>query len=179
MATRETVEFERRKLLMDFYSSELSTHSRLIVGFSVILLTLVEIILDLDKSIFGVRYIAYPGVFLLSFALWYLFMRHLLYGVLAHSILVATLEEENRNLLATVAQATGRDALTKKMLFVFPTSLYLSYDDGKRNTRKENVAGFALCIALALATTTLLIWLVDYEFITILLPFLPKAVSAS
>lgn len=179
MTTEETVELECRRLLMDFYSSELSTHSRMIVGFSVILLTLVQIILVPDKSVFGVRYIAYPSVFLASSALWYLFMRHLLYGVLAHSILVASLDEKSGNLLARIAQATGRDALTKKMLLVFPTSLYLSYDDGKRNTRKENVAGFALCIALALATTTLLIWLVDYEFITILLPFLPKAVSAS
>ena len=155
MKNKETVELQCRHLLMNFYSSELRTHSRLITGFSVILLTLVQIILSLDRVIFSARLIIYGGVFLVSFAIWFSLMRHLLYGILVHSITVVTLKDKSGNLLAKLAYATGENAVKKKILAVIPTSWFLSREKGREKT------GFFLCLVLALVTTFLLIWVLD------------------
>ena len=95
-------EMSCRKCFLDFYASEINTHGRLIIGVSVIIFTLLQARLTLQdlwiKSIASeVSYpvfhhqliVIYIGVFLASFAFWYLFLRLLAYGLLADMVIRA------------------------------------------------------------------------------------------
>jgi hypothetical protein len=83
---------ECRKLTLSFYSSEINTHGALILGFSVIIFTLVEILIRLkqmvtDRAIQQVHplqsIILYLGILLADWGLWYLIFRYITYGSLA------------------------------------------------------------------------------------------------
>ena len=160
MEAQEVSEIEARKLLLDFYASELGTHSRLIVGFSIILFTFLQIMLKtengLDRSIFGVRFILYAGTFAISLALWYLFQRHFIYGVLADACIHTILSDDQRASLIEIDRAIGQFALGQKIYLVLPCSWFMVGGRWK---------GLLICIIFALVTTFLLMWLVDNEFV--------------
>lgn len=164
---QDSDELQYRKLFLDFYSSQLNTHSRLIIGFSVMLLTLIEIIQQLNNTIFKVRCIAYSGVFFLSLAIWYLLLRDLMYGVCVQSAISADIGEEDGDpkeigYLLVVSNAITRTAIQQRILGLFSVGWYLSHRDRQKY---QIITGIGICIAFAIVTTFLLIWLVDSELI--------------
>jgi len=157
-----------RKLLLDFYSSELSTHSRLIIGFTVILLTLLQITWNLRESISLAQFrIVYFGISLVAFALWYLLMRHFAYGILANAAIHAVpSENQEHSILRRMTDGVRRHALKKRILVVIPMCLF--YSTGTEISWLQRVIGVAgarllgllLCTFLAIFTTHLMMILV-------------------
>lgn len=163
-------ELDCRELFLDFYSSELTTHARLIIGFAVILLTLVEITLNLTArgSISSAQFlIAYSGIFAASFALWFLLMRHLTYGVLANAATHATQSDDSgKNPFDRMRDGISESACKHAILGFIPVCLFLT--TGARITRLQKLfrvsgaraLGIVLCGTLALTTTHFLMVLV-------------------
>ena len=94
--TNESSEVEVRKLLLDFYSSELGTHSNLIIGLALVLFA----ILQIPKLLQNVTDICNPQtwififtIWIISGSLWYFLMRHFSYGVLCKSTIETSLEK--------------------------------------------------------------------------------------
>ena len=85
--SKEKIELQCRKLLLDSYSSQLTTHARLIIGFAIILLSLLEVKGAYLKSPISCiqDFIIYLGIMLVASVLWFLIMRHLTYGVLTNA----------------------------------------------------------------------------------------------
>lgn len=155
----ETDEIQARKLLLDFYSSELTTHGRLIVGFAVILFSLLEIILQLEKPISGVRFwMAFFGLSLAAFALWFLLMRHFVYGVLANAVIHAPLDNSTEKSFEELKKGVVRFGIAKRILRIIPMSLFCT--TGQRITKLQKIFGVTgarmigvlLCASLALIT---------------------------
>jgi hypothetical protein len=157
----ENENLDVRKLLLNFYSSELNAHARLIIGASVLLFTVVSITLDLkNNSDFGALQsaIAIVSFGFISSALWYLLMRNLAYGILASTSQHAVI----RNMSYEEARDEVRDAaLPHRIFLLIPSRAYISVG----RARSENTSwywrhgmflGSILCLGLGLATTYLL-----------------------
>jgi hypothetical protein len=79
-----TTEMDCRKLLLDFYSSEISTHGSLLIGFSIVIFTLVQIKVSLEPPIHVPQTtVLYLGILIANLAFWYVFFRYISYGTLA------------------------------------------------------------------------------------------------
>ena len=124
-----------RKLLLDFYSSELTTHSRLIIGFSALLFTILQVV---PKPIMGQSLsdtsasvaLAMFGIWIVSGSLWFLLMRHISYGVLSNSTLHAEMPipTDGSFSLHDALIAVRNDALHRNILVIFPSGLFISVD---------------------------------------------------
>jgi len=160
-----------RKLLLDFYSSELSTHSRLIVGFTVILLTILQITQKLQEHqqtiTYGQFWIGSFGIFMTAWVLYYLLMRHIAYGILSNAVIAAhPVENQEMSLLERIATAARNQALGNKILFLVPSCLFIP--SGERISELQilfglkavRAVGISLCAGFAIPTTTLLMKLV-------------------
>lgn len=136
-----------RKLLLDSYSSQLTTHARLIIGFAIILLTLLQVkagLTDLSHIQFGIIYF---GIFLAAFALWFLFMRHLAYGLLVNAVTHARIEQSwNGDLLGKILDSVSSQMLKSKILYIIPSCWFYS-------SSRKRLLGLSLCVFLALLTT--------------------------
>ena len=163
MQQQEQRELQIRELLLDFYASELTTHSRLIIGFSVILLTILQIAHSLRTGgsvSWAQSTILLLGIFFTAFALWFLLLRHFVYGILANSATHALpSENQEENLLARMIDGVKRDALEKKILGFIPTCLFYSTDERISLLQRlfsvegTRMFGVLLCAYLALITT--------------------------
>jgi len=152
---QERVELQSRKLLLDFYSSELTTHSRLIIGFAVILLAILEItqnIRALGTLSLGQYLIAFFGIFTAAFALWFLLMRHLTYGILTEAATHAhPLRNQPGNYLDRLKPGVNQYAMGKRILGVIPPCLFYSIGEKihwlqKRiGVKSARVLGLLLC----------------------------------
>ena len=108
----EETEFQYRRMLLDLYSTEINTHSRLFIGLSVTLFTLLEL-LRLDLVTLAETAIYIP-ICLVSASLWYLLFRHLTYGALANACIwtepscqeVITLREVNKSIVKYAERTT-------------------------------------------------------------------------
>jgi len=87
----DNYELQCRKLLLDFYSAEINSHGRLIIGFAVLMLTLTKIRQDFlinDHTLLSNQALPiYFGIFVVAFALWYSFFRLITYGILANAVI--------------------------------------------------------------------------------------------
>ena len=153
--TQRQLELQYRKLLVDSYSSQLTTHARLIIGFAIILLTLLGVRPNLKQPISEMQLgILYFAIFLAAFGLWFLFMRHLMYGLLVHSATFASPTGEG-DLYDQILNNTRERTLKKRILVVIPSCLF--YSTGKKRSWLNRLFGLILCIGLALLTTYL-VW---------------------
>ena len=152
MSQQEGNSVNLRKLFLDFYSSEINTHGRLIIGFAVILFTIIEIklkFLELGISLLSPQsVIVYFCIGVVSFAIWYSLFRLLIYGMMANAVVHMNLPQTKRGeLVSMFASEAKKWVLTynKKVLVFFPTSWFLQYK--KR--------GAIVCSMLALLITIL------------------------
>jgi len=165
-----------RKLLLDFYSSELATHSRLIIGFTVILFTLASLLLEVTQSSQQTISVAqfriiYLSISLVAFGLWFLLMRHFVYGILATQALYATPSEDHskKNRLKRMLCGVAQKALEKRILGIIPVCLFFS--TGTRISRLQRAIGVAgarllgllLCAILAILTAEFIMSMVGID----------------
>lgn len=155
---------ESRKVLLAFYSSELTAHARLIIGFSLILLTIIEVFSNTYRSGFGVRFIAYSAMFFVSSGLWYLLMRDMVYGILAHCSTFAPVLPNSTlpTMLQKIQEGVTEVALTQdKILGYVPSGWFYS----ATHEKSEPGWGRVLSFALGGFSTFCAIWLVDHSLI--------------
>jgi hypothetical protein len=143
-----------RKLLMDFTSSEINTHGRMIVGFAVIILTLMQIKENLTSISSWQNLIIYFGIFATIFALWYLLMRQLAYGGLASGYIYGQLAPNSKESILMQLQSAAMHYIAEyrsRILIVFPTLWFIK--------SKKQKFGALTCVFLSIATTGLLYFL--------------------
>lgn len=169
---RESERRECQRLLMNFHSSQLNTHSRIIIGLSVTILTLVQVVLRSSYSY--LRIIPYSAMFFLAFAFYRSFFRLILYGVLSHSVLIAEPKGKGKTLLLRINMGVEQETLSKGLILPWiraawflphnkethDRSIVLSHDKNSRrmcDQTQEKGKGYVVCaIFLALPTTYLL-----------------------
>jgi len=87
----DNYELQCRKLLLDFYSAEINSHGRLIIGFAVLMLTLTQIRQNFLIHNYPLSschfFLIYFGIFAVAFGLWYSFFRLIAYGTLANAVI--------------------------------------------------------------------------------------------
>lgn len=154
-------EMQCRKLLLDFYSSQINTHGTLIIGFSVVLFAIVQIRISsaIANNISVLQdWILYFGIFLAGFALYYLFLRYITYGTLAHYTTRTPWKKsvESKPELCYVvlfaSDVTGdvvQHAQLRKLIKYFTGSTW---------------QGFLIALFLALLTTFFLALVLDYSW---------------
>lgn len=147
-------EVEVRKLLLDFYSSELQTHSSLIVGLAVILFAVLQFLPNMHN---GVQIgIGVSLIWVISGSLWYFLMRHFSYGILCK----CTIEAPLTGIITTKgAVDTVRNfAHKEKILSIFPSRCFIAGNTG------VTWVGWVLCYVVFGTVTTfllsLLIWVI-------------------
>jgi len=146
-------EIEIRKLLLDFYSNELNTHSRLITGFSVILFTLFGVIQKINENEIYAQIIACFPFFLVSFSLWYLFFRHFFYGILANACIMKEFTKEELIDTGTAERAVANLASKRKILHCVPFEWF----------RRKKKNGVTLCIVFSFFTVILLLYIISCQ----------------
>jgi hypothetical protein len=151
--TNESSEVEVRKLLLDFYSSELGTHSNLIIGLALVLFA----ILQIPKLLQNVTDICNPQtwififtIWIISGSLWYFLMRHFSYGILCNSVVSVVLDGETNPLL--VAGKVRDHAYTSKVLG-FPSKYFIT---GKNDVK---YLGWVICYGVFGTLTTIFLML--------------------
>lgn len=150
---KEKIELQCRKLLLDSYSSQLNTHSRLIIGFALILLSLLEVKRSLPTPISGMQFvIVYFGISLVAFGLWFLLMRHLTYGVLTSAATNAEPKGDCVNTYWRILEGVVQYTAKKKILVWIPTKLFFSTG---MHAKLDRSKGLVLCTILALITVGL------------------------
>jgi hypothetical protein len=172
---------QARKLLLDFYSSEITAHSRLIIGFAALLFTASDIYGLEPRSVLQSTVFCIV-VFFLAAALWYVFLRLIAYGIMANSIIhvrdpflekIAQQKENNGRPLCSILGIGIRDrvegkeeiwirankeGLLKKkfkykILYLIPIRYFVSdlFEDRK--------FGFLLCFILGIITMISMLFL--------------------
>jgi hypothetical protein len=146
-------EVEVRKLLLDFYSSELQTHSSLIVGLAVILFAVLQFLPNMHNGVqIGV---GLSVIWVISGSLWYFLMRHFSYGILCNSAISADIDGETKPL---VVASKVRDHAYKSDVLFIPSKYFIT---GKGYVK---YVGWILCYVIFGTVTTfllsLLIWVI-------------------
>ncbi len=151
-----------RKLLLDLYSSQLTTHSRLIIGFSVVIFTL-SAFFGKDLPNYDIaKIVIFLSVWLVSGIFWYLLMRHITYGILSQSVLEVDLTEDIK-VLDAIKKVRDYTFEKRKIFGIFPTCWFIS--SGKKITRTHKMLGLkispylgpAICVLLGLFTAIIII----------------------
>jgi hypothetical protein len=147
-------EIDTRKLLLDFYSSELQTHSSLIVGLAIILFAILQFLPNMHN---GVQIgIGLSLVWVISGSLWYFLMRHFSYGILCK----CTIEAPLTGIITSkgVAETVRDFAHKEKVLSIFPSRWFIAGNTG------VTWRGWVLCYVVFGTVTTfllsLLIWVI-------------------
>ena len=152
----ESLEIQCRKMLLDMYSSHLSTHARLLIGFAVMLLTIFEIKIGLKSITILQSNILYVAVFLATLAWWFLFMRHFSYGLMVNASIHAPPSDKGESCFDKIRNGIRDSAYKENILGFIPNCLY--FTSGGKN-RGQRIAGFLLCVAFTIGTT-FFVWLV-------------------
>ena len=146
-----------RKLILDFYGSQLSTHGRLIIGFSVIVFTLIGIRNSIENIILVQTIIIYLAIFSALCAFLYLLFRHLMYGQLCGAVMFTSWTPElegapDNDVFGKFALAVYNNVLEtnrKKIARFVKTAWFIGIANGKQKW------GVFLCVLLSLAITLL------------------------
>ncbi len=155
-----------RKFLLDFYSSELHSHSRLILGFCVVFFALWQFFLALvapsiySPITFWQYCIVFSGMGFVSTVLWYLIMRYSVYGLLCDSVL--TLNLDNIVTLSEALTIVRDHVLDRTRVFdVLPSYLFIAGEAKKTGLQKKFgvtgalILGALICVVLGVITTVL------------------------
>lgn len=149
-------ELDYHTLFQSFYSSELNAHSRLLIGFAVLLFTLTNIGWNpsSNSTLMQLQYgLLWLSMLLTSFAFWFILMRQLVYGVLSNRLMHIQKLESIEQVHREVGQYCSRE---EKILLRIPVSWFYSANEEGRK-RHVRIRGFLLCAVLAFGTTTVLI----------------------
>jgi hypothetical protein len=153
----EDGETGRRKLILDFYSSQINGHTRLIIGFAVLMLTLVQIRQRIEFLSSWQYVIIYFAMFSTAFFLWYLSMRCLAYGMLANASIWApptTRRVDLTYLQQLVVEGKERVSNCNKfILVIFPSVCFIEGSEQK--------FGAMICIGLAIITSAFMYLLIS------------------
>jgi hypothetical protein len=140
---------------MSFFSSELNTHGRLVIGFAAIVFTVSQIALgvsELYTPLSSAQYwIVVMAMFVASMAFCFVLMRLLVYGVLANYVLRIKLESF-RAMPQKIEIACWKN---EKILLIFPVSWFLSA--GQKGGGKKRICGYLLCAFPAILITLALV----------------------
>jgi hypothetical protein len=157
------------KLALSFYNSEITSHSRLIIGLAVILLALSDIALSEPlRPFYNIQYWIWATItFLVSSAFWYVLIRQLVYGVIANRLLYTEKAESFEELHEKIT--SGCIETKAKIIFVIPFYYFISVGKKWRKLYWRPM-GYLLCLMLGLFTTFLLILLLriisSYDIMT-------------
>ena len=150
-------ELDYHTLFQSFYSSELNAHSRLLIGFAVLLFTLTNIgwNISYNSTLMQSQYwLLCFSMLLTSFAFWFILMRQLVYGVLSNRLMhiekIDNIEQVHRE----VGQHCSRE---ETILLRIPVSWFYSANEEGRKWYAR-ILGFLLCAGLAFGTTMVLIF---------------------
>ena len=148
-------EIQIRKTLLDFYSSQLGGHSRIIIGFSAILFSLITVRNNLNSSSSSLNFSAtYFSLFIASFFFCFLLMRYLMYGVLANSATHATIQiNDDSSNFAKNRGIIRNHAIKSGMPLKIPLTWFLSIGKTPKIARKERVFGIILCLIMGFVVT--------------------------
>lgn len=133
--------------MQDGYTSHLNIHGTLIIGFAVILLTLLEIRVRL-QFISSIQFcILYFGIFVATLAFWRLFWRHMIFGCLVDAVMFTEVSETKESLLKEKIEET----VLKRRLGILPACWFFSTD--RRSVKFQRACGWLTCGGFAIATT--------------------------
>jgi hypothetical protein len=172
---------ETRRLLSSFYSAELNSHARLIIGAAALFFTIMSVILEVSKgnNLEQVQIlIAFLSLWFVSSILWFLVMRYLAYGILANAATVALIGI-SKGKYEDIHDAIRERALEDRILMVLPSVLFIS--TAERKTKNENkndtetwkrkygmFFGILLCLFLGIVTTWILLVFIGLDPLTLL-----------
>jgi hypothetical protein len=152
----DDTQIQCRKLLLDFYGAQLNTHGRLIIGFSVIVFTIVGIRNSIQKIVLYQTIILYSAIFLALFAFLYSLFRHLTYGQLCGAVMFTPWNPEFEKgtcneLIGKFSDEVDRNVriYRKRIVLVVPTDWFIG---SSRYTQKF---GVILCAILSIVTVIL------------------------
>jgi hypothetical protein len=163
-------EVSDRKLLLDFYSSQLTTHSRLIIGMSVSMFTILSIVSGQRQNhplTLAQWIVTIIGLGLTSWCFSYLIMRHVAYGILSSAAIFAEPEYvSGRKSLENLGIGIRNEALKHRIFVIFPSSLFISSGEKVTDSQKRLgckgvlMFGALVCVLIACLVTYLLMQLV-------------------
>jgi hypothetical protein len=155
------ISLDYHKLLLDFYSTEITSHSRLIIGLAVILFALAEIAKSFSRPVaFTQFWILGVGMFFVSFAFWFLLMRQLVYGVLINRVL----HTENMDSFKKAHDEVTHDTIIRgqTIFFRIPVSWFISVGDKYKRWYRRPL-GVLVCATLAFFTTLHFLFLLNLK----------------
>jgi hypothetical protein len=122
---------EARKLLLDFYSTEIESHSNLIIGLALVLLAILEFFPKQHNGTYIFNVPTWMGVIIIWFisgSLWYFLMRHFAYGILCNATITISIKDYQIEPLVVTRLARDYAHKYSKVLLVFPSSLFIRGD---------------------------------------------------
>lgn len=158
--TPKNTELEYRKFFLDAFINQKTSHSRFLIGFAVLLFTILELTASIpSEQITPFQLlIALAGIFLTSFALWYVFLRYFAIGVQVTAVMNAKITNENVT-REDIPRAINNfiETNNQRILFLVKTFWF------KRTGERQNTYGAILCFILALASMYALSQLIGIE----------------
>jgi len=158
-------ELSCRQLLLHFYSSEINTHGRVLIGFAALMFT----ILTVRVSLFNHSplatwqlFIFYGFVFAVALTMFYLLFRLVGYGILAnatiHAPRVQELKQKNSSLVYPLVYDIKEFVVRNdnKILFLFPIEYFFVFG----NTSKQRY-GFLISFGFSIISAFLVYLLLE------------------
>jgi hypothetical protein len=143
-------QIDKRRLMLSFYSSQLTTHARLIIGAVGFLFTILTITINLAPRTPLQDGLSFVGIWGASFLSWFLWMRDITYGNLANHLIHVTSTVENS--LQDIRDYTSREARENPMFGIIPIQMFASIGEGGLFTTWR-LTGLLLCGLFAMTTT--------------------------
>ena len=164
-------EFSSRKLLLDFYSSQISTHSRIFIGFSALMFTILNVRVTLFDTIGRSALkswqliILYGFVLALGFIIFFVLFRTIGYGILAnatiHVALLSKLEPIKGKsrvfpFLKDVSASILDNDHANKILFFFPIDCFFNIGGHRKQWK-----GFLISLGISTVVTFLIMGVLE------------------
>jgi hypothetical protein len=146
--------------LLDFYSSEIESHSNLIIGLALVLFAILQIpklMPNVIEGLINAQTCTFVFIiWLISGSLWYFLMRHFAYGVLCKSVIEAPLARDIRSISAAVWIKDY--AYRSNILKFFSTRYFI-------NGNNREWVGWIICyLGFGIATEIFLLLLIGEHF---------------
>lgn len=165
MDSKDTLrlEIQIRTALLNFYASQLGGHSRFIIGFSVVLFSLITVRNNLVSSFPSWDFnIIYSSLLIASSVFCFLTMRYLVYGILANSATHAPIKITDNCSFADNRKEIRDFSKKSKILMKIPISYFMSIGEKKLLMsigrikwfgRIERFFGILICLGMGLIIT--------------------------
>lgn len=152
-----TIEIQIRTALLNFYASQLGGHSRFIIGFSVVLFSVITVRTNLLSTFPDLDFLViYSSLFIASSVFCFLIMRYLVYGILSNSATHAPIKISDDNTFAKNRTEINNHAINSRILGIFHISWFLSIGKKESWIRKERLYGIFLCLGIGFSITFLI-----------------------